>query len=61
MRWIAKKTGPAAQTITSEEELEEVKEGHEVFLLGYFDNFEVCLPKEPTSTHAFLAFMLYDL
>lgn len=41
LKWIKKKTGPPAETVESVAALEDVKEKEEVFLLGYFESFEV--------------------
>lgn len=38
MRWIMKKVGPAAQTVTTVEELTEVEAEGDVTLVGYFSD-----------------------
>lgn len=42
VRWVKKKTGPPAETLTSVAELEALEASNEVVLVGYFKKFEVC-------------------
>ena len=41
MRWIKKKTGPAAATLETKDALAALEKENEVVVLGYFKKFEV--------------------
>ncbi|GMH36269.1 hypothetical protein BSKO_04137 [Bryopsis sp. KO-2023] len=40
VKWIKKKTGPPAETITTVEELEKLEKDNEVLIVGYFGDFK---------------------
>lgn len=51
MRWVKKKTGPAAATLEDKAALAAAEKDSEVLVLGYFKDFKVRAASLPGSTH----------
>ena len=46
MRWLKKKTGPIYHTIEKAEQLENLKKGNDVVILGLFRSMDQATPKD---------------
>lgn len=42
MIWVKKKTGAPVIRLSSLDAAEEILRRHQIFIMGYFENYEVC-------------------